>query len=88
MTAVILQPMKTAVSMPDDVYEQAQRCAKKLGISRSELVTRALRRFLEDEQAAAIRASYDEAFGPGTGDDDLGKLRRKAARSALAKVEW
>lgn len=80
--------MKTAISMPDEVYEQAQRCAKKLGISRSELVTRALRRFLEDEQASAIRASYDDAFGADAGEDDVGKLRRKAARSTLAKVQW
>ena len=89
ITMVILIPaMKTAISMPDEVYEQAQRCAKKLGISRSELVTRALRRFLEDEQADAVRASYDEAFGSDAGDDDVRDLRREATRIALAKVEW
>ncbi len=88
ITKVILKPMKTAVSMPDEVFEQAERCAKKLGISRSELVTRALRRFLEDEQASAIRASYDAAFGSDAGEDDARTLRRKATRHALAKVQW
>lgn len=78
--------MKTAISMPDDVYKQAQRFAKKLGISRSELVTRAVRRFLEDEQATAIRASYDAAFGAD--GDDVSEFRNKATRAALAKVEW
>lgn len=80
--------MKTAISMPDDVYAAAERCAKRLGISRSELMTRALRRFLEDEQAAAIRASYDDAFGDGADEDDTRDLRREAARVALAKIEW
>lgn len=79
--------MKTAVSVPDEVFEQAERCAKRLGISRSELVTRALRRFLEDEQAAAIKASYDAAFGEPAGDD-LREVRRRAAREMLRKVEW
>ncbi|MBS2018137.1 MAG: ribbon-helix-helix protein, CopG family [Deltaproteobacteria bacterium] len=79
--------MKTAVSVPDEVFEQAERCAKRLGISRSELVTRALRRFLEDEQAAAIKASYDAAFSEST-DDDLAAARRRAARDTLRKVEW
>lgn len=88
ITRVILRPMKTAISMPDDVYAAAERCAKRLGISRSELMTRALRRFLEDEQGAAIRASYDDAFGDAASDDDTREFRRKAARIALGKVEW
>jgi metal-responsive CopG/Arc/MetJ family transcriptional regulator len=75
--------------MPDEVYEQAERCAKKLGISRSELVTRALRRFLEDEHADAIRASYDAAFATNAGEDDDSRvLRAKAARAVLRKIEW
>lgn len=79
--------MKTAISVPDEVFDQTNRCAKKLGISRSELVTRALRRFLEDERAAMIRESYDAAFGDDDGDD-AAELRRTAARAALTKIEW
>ncbi len=80
--------MKTAISVPDEVYKQANQAAKKLGISRSELVTRALRRFLEEERASAIRASYDEAFGGDASEDDVRDLRRAAAREVLAKIEW
>ena len=80
--------MKTAVSIPDEIFEQADRRAKKLGISRSELVTRALREFLEDQRGQEIQASYDRAFGPGAGDDDAAEIRRAAAREALADVEW
>lgn len=80
--------MKTAISVPDDIFERATGHAKKLGISRSELVTRALRQFLDEEQARDVQASYDRAFGPGTGDDDVGQLRERAARRALGDVEW
>jgi predicted transcriptional regulator len=79
--------MKTAVSVPDEVFKQAERYAKRLGISRSELMTRALRRFLEDEQASAIKASYDSAFGED-GADDLREVRRRAARDLLGKIAW
>lgn len=80
--------MKTAVSIPDDVFKQAERYAKKLGVSRSELYARAVRLLLEAESEKEIRASYDRAFGPDAGDDDGAKFGQQAARDALAAVEW
>jgi metal-responsive CopG/Arc/MetJ family transcriptional regulator len=35
--------MKTAISIPDDVFEQVEETAARLGMSRSELLTRAAR---------------------------------------------
>lgn len=80
--------MKTAISIPDEVFRRAERFARKHGVSRSELFTRAVQRFLEQYQAQEVRASYDRAFGPDAGSDDVKLLVRKAARKALAKVEW
>jgi hypothetical protein len=80
--------VKTAVSIPDDVFDRASRHARKLGISRSELFTRALRDFLNEHQEREIRASYDRAFGPGSGEDDTAAFRRHGARTALRDVEW
>ncbi|MCL2778399.1 MAG: ribbon-helix-helix protein, CopG family [Polyangiaceae bacterium] len=79
---------KTAISMPDEVYKSVNRCAKRLRISRSELVTRALKRFLDDEQAIEVRESYDRAFGPDPGGDDIEELRHAATRKALLSIEW
>ena len=42
--------MKTAISIPDSVYEQAERYARRKGISRSELYRRALQLYLEREE--------------------------------------
>lgn len=80
--------MKTAVSIPDEIFDRATRRAKQLGISRSELVTRALREFLQDRRAEDITASYDRAFGGEDGGDETAELRREAARKALSDVEW
>ncbi|MBW2720031.1 MAG: ribbon-helix-helix protein, CopG family [Deltaproteobacteria bacterium] len=38
--------MKTAVSVPNEVFERAERLAKRLKVSRSELYSRALREYL------------------------------------------
>ncbi len=79
--------MKTAISIPDDVFEQAEQAAKRLGLSRSEFVTRAVRAFLETRAAQNITNSYNEAFGDES-PSDVEALRREAARRALLDVEW
>jgi Ribbon-helix-helix protein, copG family len=78
--------VKTAISIPDEVFEQAERAAKRLGVSRSELFTRAVKEFLDTRREANITASYDAAFADE--DDDIDEVRRKAARDALLGVEW
>jgi metal-responsive CopG/Arc/MetJ family transcriptional regulator len=46
--------MKTAVSIPDPLFEAADNLAGRLGISRSELYARALARELASESDEAI----------------------------------
>ncbi len=83
--------MKTAISMPDDLFRRVDRAAKRRGISRSELLARAARAFLEEERGRDVTASYDRAFAaptdaePYTGD---ARFVREAARRALHDVEW
>lgn len=86
ITWVILEQVKTAISIPDDVFRSAERYAKKLGLSRSELFTRAVQRFIEQHEAQEVRASYDRAFGADAGDAE--DFARTAAQRTLAEVEW
>ena len=53
--------MKTAISIPDAVFQQADRFAKRRAISRSELYTRAVRAYLEQEEHVTeqLNAVYD-----------------------------
>lgn len=56
--------MKTAVSVPDEVFAQADRVARDRGWSRSQLYTRALEEFLaaqgDDPVTVALDALADE----------------------------
>lgn len=56
--------MKTAVSVPDEVFAQADRVASQLGWSRSQFYTRALEAFLaaqgDDPVTVALDALADE----------------------------
>ena len=84
------ETMKTAISIPDDVFKQATRAAKRLGVSRSELFTRAMREYLGASRDSSITASYDAAFAENDdqADDELASFRREATRKALLGVEW
>ena len=78
--------MKTAISLPDEVFHRVQRKARQLGLSRSEFFARAAERFLESLSEEQVTASYDEAFS--TEDRSTETFRRKATRAALLGVEW
>jgi hypothetical protein len=81
------QGVKTAISVPDEVFREAERTAKRLGMSRSELFTRAMREFLGVRRDRAVTAAYDEAFDDGNEGEDA-RFRREAARRALLRVDW
>jgi metal-responsive CopG/Arc/MetJ family transcriptional regulator len=73
--------VKTAISVPDDVFARATHHAQRLGMSRSEFFTTAVRRWSdeleEDELTEAIDAAIDSA---GADDDGVAFTRRAAAR--------
>ena len=62
MTKVILVPMKTAVSIPDPLFEAAEAAAKKLRMSRSQLYATALTEYLETHQAEAVTEALDRVY--------------------------
>lgn len=80
--------MKTAISIPDDVFRRAEAAAKRLGMSRSELFTRAAVEFLKAYTPDDVKASYDRAFSDPESDRTLAEQRHRAARTTLRKVEW
>jgi predicted transcriptional regulator len=76
--------MKTAISIPDDVFRRAERFAKRRKLSRSELYTAALVRMLEAEPKEDVTRAYDSAFDDGHRDP----LVDATARSLLSRIEW
>ena len=74
--------MKTAISLPDDIYEQATRQAEVLGISRSEFFARAARIYLDQLASHSLTQQIDEALLAA--DDDSNAAAAAAGRSYLA----
>ncbi len=76
--------MKTAISIPDEVFRRAERLAKKRKVSRSQLYTSALVQMLEAEPKDELTRAYDSAFA----DDPPDPFTNEAARAVLAGIEW
>jgi predicted transcriptional regulator len=78
--------MKTAISLPDDVFEQAERLARRLEKSRSELYREAIAEFVARHDPEAITEAMDRvAERVDTRPDPLSS---EAARRVLERTEW
>ncbi len=55
--------MKTVITIPDAVFEAAEQAARRLGMSRSELYTRAVEVYLKDQGSKGVTEKMNEAFG-------------------------
>jgi len=79
--------MKTAVSLPDRVYREAEGYAKRTRKSRSQLYAEALSEYLArhapDEVTEGMNAVVDQL-----GDEGADPFVRRAGRRVLANVEW
>ncbi len=78
--------MKTAVSIPDDVFEDAERLALRLQTSRSKLYARALAEFVARHDDDRVTALMDEAVREAGGQRDT--FVAEAARQSMQRAEW
>ena len=79
--------VKTAISLPDDTYEQATRQAAELGISRSEFFARAARSYLDQLATHSLTRQINEALQ--TAEDDSNAAASAAGRRYLAgQDDW
>jgi metal-responsive CopG/Arc/MetJ family transcriptional regulator len=78
--------MKTAISIPDELFEEADLLAHELRRSRSGLYAQAIREYIvrhhPDRVTEALDALCDEI---GSAEADFA---RTAARATLEQVEW
>ncbi len=78
--------MKTAISIPDEVFEAADRAAKKLGVSRSELYTAAVHEYIERHRTEDITAKLNEVYA--SNDSKLDSNLQKMQLKVLTKEDW
>ena len=82
--------MKTAVSVPDEVFDEAEHLAKHLKISRSELYAKALAEFVSRHSPDAVTDSFNRACSAVQGelDGEPDPVFQRAARKVLQSSEW
>lgn len=78
--------MKTAISVPDPIFEAAEELAQRLGLSRSELYATAVAQFLAQYQREAVTKQLNEIYAdePEPLDDLLTQLQALS----LPQDEW
>lgn len=54
--------MKTAISIPDRLFEDAEQFAKRMGLSRSELYSMALQEYLKVHKREEITKQLDAVY--------------------------
>jgi metal-responsive CopG/Arc/MetJ family transcriptional regulator len=55
--------MKTAISLPDRLYADAEETAKSLGIPRSQLYAKAIEDFISTHKQEKITEQLNEVYG-------------------------
>ena len=78
--------MKTAISLPDELFDEADELARRMNKSRSQMYAEALAEYVNRHSTAAVTEKMNELC------DELGPesdgFASEVARRTLEKVEW
>lgn len=78
--------MKTAVSIPDEVFERAERLARRTKKSRSQLYSDAVREYVSRHSQDEITSAMDRVVElRGVKTDEFVSA---SGRRRLAQIEW
>ena len=78
--------MKTAISIPDDIFASADRLAKRLQMSRSELYARAVQLYVTECRHTGVKEKLDELYTLEAESVDPAVLNAQAA--SISREEW
>jgi metal-responsive CopG/Arc/MetJ family transcriptional regulator len=78
--------MKIAVSVPDDMFEEAERLARRMKRSRSEVYSRALAEYVARHAPDRVTEAMDRALA-GIGEP-ADPFVRTASRRVLKRSDW
>jgi metal-responsive CopG/Arc/MetJ family transcriptional regulator len=78
--------MKTAISIPDDLFAQAERLVRRAGTTRSHLYSSAVREYVARHASDEVTAAMDRVC------DAVGDARDPfadaAAKCTMERAEW
>jgi predicted transcriptional regulator len=78
--------MKTAISIPDEVFERAEALARRLHLSRSGLYVKAIEEYVREHRADRVRECLDDVYR--TERSSLDKVSEELQAKSLPKDEW
>jgi metal-responsive CopG/Arc/MetJ family transcriptional regulator len=78
--------MKTAISIPDSIFQAAEGLANRLGISRSELYSKAIAEYINSHKNHNITKTLNEIYGHESSslDEALDTMQMRS----IPKEEW
>ncbi|MCK4414171.1 MAG: ribbon-helix-helix protein, CopG family [Candidatus Eisenbacteria sp.] len=80
--------MKTAISLPDAMFEAVERMARRLGISRSQLFQHAVQQYLKDHHQAGVTEALDDVYANDPSTSRLSPMLNKLQIASLPKEDW
>jgi metal-responsive CopG/Arc/MetJ family transcriptional regulator len=78
--------MEIAVSLPEDVFQQAEELAATLGVSRNELYTTALAAFVNQQRHDLITERLNQVYANANSDVDAVLKQMQAV--SLPEERW
>lgn len=78
--------MKTAISIPDPIFREAEELARRRGLSRSQLYATALERYLESERTANVTETLNRLLEDEPAEPD--PFITRAALLTFKRAEW
>ena len=78
--------MKTAVSIPDPIFERGEDLARRLSKSRSELYAEALDEYVARHDPDTVTERLNAVVESLEGEDD--RFVTETTNSVLSRVEW
>lgn len=80
--------MKTAISIPDALFEAVEELAERLGVSRSQVFQRAVQRFVEEHRQAGVTEALDRVYGQGGSESRVDPVLDRLQQATLVREEW
>ena len=80
--------MKITISIPDRLFEAAERCAKRLGMSRSELYSKAVACYVDEKLSLSLRERLDAIYGVAPESSQLDAETATIQSQSIATEKW
>jgi metal-responsive CopG/Arc/MetJ family transcriptional regulator len=82
--------IKTAISIEKAIFDQAEKVAQAMNVSRSKLFVLALQEFLERQKNKQLLEQINAAYSdlPDTAEQTLRNSQRRQHRRIMESEEW